>query len=168
MNQPLGASWSQSEPLATMGAMADEDFSDFLDLDNIDLNFPMFAISGDQQHTQRSCDQEMNAEMRDTPVFVDANQYHGDPTSIPQRQPGLHLKSVMEIVGLDGQSSYFHQHTNFPVLSEQSFQPQPGIPITPNSAEMYPDAACYLERLDLQKRSVMAPGYQYRKDNTVT
>jgi len=156
-----------------MGAMADEDFSDFLDLDNIDLNFPMFETSGDTQHTQRSCHQDMNAEMRDIPVFGNANQYHGDPAAISQQQPGLHLnpvpsKSVMELVGLDGQSSYFHQHTNFPVLSEHSFQPQPGIPITPNSAEMYPDAARYLQRMELQKRSVMAPGYQYRKDNTVT
>lgn len=156
-----------------MGAMADEDFSAFLDLDNIDLDFPMFETSGDPHSTQHSCDEETSAEMRDQPIFLGANQYHGNPTAIPQQHSGLHLnpvpsKSIMEAVGLDKSSTYFHQHTNFPMLSEQTFQSQPGIPVTPNSAEMYPEVGLYLQQMEWQRRSMMVPSYQYRKENTVS
>ena len=177
MNQTARDQWGrQEQQFGGMGAST-EDFADFLDLDNIDMNFPMYDNNNgtngiDMPNAHQPQNHEGMLGSADASGMLDMRHY-GEMQTMPVQMDGLQHGTTQRQV--DGQTAAMdfamaHQYTQdahqYQMPSVQHFQPQFGIPATPNSAEMHPH---YMRQhgMDSNAQFAMEQQYQMRKDDVV-
>ncbi|KAK5201603.1 hypothetical protein LTR16_002098 [Cryomyces antarcticus] len=179
MSNTTGQAWSQPEQFDPMVSMGEEDFATFLEIGDMNLDFPVFDTNIDnlQSNGQPPREETQIAVMQDAPNRLDNQslfgQHHGMSTSTAHRQP---LPAIPDMTGIsDGfsdlsyQSIYgleYQQSQEYP-MQNQNIQQQSMVPPTPNSVEMHADAGRYLQYMDAQTRAIMEQRYQLRKQDSV-
>lgn len=140
MNQSVDAQWSQQEQYDGLTAMPEDDFSNFLDLDNIDLNFPIYDPSGlDAQNNQQIHNQNGNITQQQ---MLDLQQYgnmQGMSGQMEDVQQDV-LRGHTAALDFAMQHSFQQQQNQFYNGQQGQMYQQPfQVPATPNSVEMHPN-----------------------------
>ncbi|TKA76871.1 hypothetical protein B0A49_04114 [Cryomyces minteri] len=179
MSNTTDQAWSQPEQFDPMVSMGEEDFATFLEIGDMNLDFPVFDTNVDnlQGSGQPPREETQIAVMQDAPNRLDNQslfgQHHGMSSSTAHRQP---LPAIPDMTGISDsfsdltyQSIYgleCQQSQEYP-MQNQNFQQQSMVPPTPNSVEMHADAGRYLQYMDAQTRTIMEQRYQLRKQDSM-
>ena len=154
--------------------LPDEDFSNFIDLDNIDLNFPMFDNNGmEMQDGQQMAPQNQNAPLPESSTNFNLDQYGdlsrmgsatGDYSSGLQSQQG-----GSNGIDFGAQSSYPQANGSMQSTPVQSYPTHFNVPPTPNSAQMYPANMRYAhQQMENQGQWGSEQQFQMRNDDVVS
>lgn len=174
MNHNQGSSWSQAEQLDHMATMQDIDFSNFLDIGDIDLSgFP----SLDQNQFDRAGNPQ---QVPNVPYHGDAQGFEACSQIQDFAAENFELPSAMnqEPSASDGiatSNADFSEAMNTTNWGQQShhsqesvYQAHQGVPPTPNSYELHGHAGRYLQQqMDSQTRAILEQRYQLKKDDAV-
>jgi hypothetical protein len=154
-----GQQWSQPEQYAAMASTTNDDFEALLDFENFEnlefLNMNNFDLN----------------DASGKPSNIDPSLF----TSAPQQQHSIqtpHTQSVApepNMFDMDMQMVFnAHQGQSFAMPGAHQMGHHPIIPITPNSIEMHPDGARYMQHFAAQSRAIIEQGYQLRRADTVS
>lgn len=168
--------WSSAEQFDALGAPDQHDFSllDFESFEgNIDLDFGYGNSNGtandtnqqlgqladelDVQHLHNPFSPNMSQEQRNGQSGAQQQQQH-DMNGHAMSQPGNYFDFSMP--------PYMQNSPAFSQPHEHAYRPHGPVPPTPNSIEMHPDSARYMQQMDAQQ-AMFDQRYQVRKGDTV-
>lgn len=125
--------WSAGEPYAAVGgsAMPEDDFANFLDLDNIDFNFAGLDASAYSAATPENGDAQK---------FSSYDHSDNDPRRIHPAGLGVgDMPMVTDGSSHQGYPAYTHNHNGqYQWQANGQYHSHHSVPPTPNSSEMYP------------------------------
>jgi hypothetical protein len=166
--------WSQAEQFNSIAPMAEEEFSNFLGLGDIDLDFPLFgAISNGQTMSQAHVsgipavmDIEMtNAQFEDSGQRDIFNVNSVAPQSVIPAEVNL-VSSKNEMNRFLDQS-YNHVHLQSlqpqlqtPLMTTSMYQPRQVVPPTPNSLDIN-GASRHVPRINTQDTPSMEQPFHF-------
>ena len=171
--------WSNAEQFDALGAPDQHEFS-LLDFDsfegNIDLDFGYGNANTTTNDTNQQLGQlaeELDVQHLHNPFSPSVSQeQRNGSSSAQQQQPQQQDMNGHSMSHPD--SNYFDfsippYMQNTPAFSqphEHAYRPHGPVPPTPNSIEMHPDPARYMQQMDAQQ-AMFEQRYQMRKGDTV-
>lgn len=173
MNPCSDPQWSHQEP-ADPGAslLAEDDFANFIDLDNMDLSFPIYDNSGMEiQQDHQLPLQNQNAPFSGNSPSFDLDPF-GDMSSM---DPAAEYSSTLQMlqggtnaIDFTSSSSYQPVNDNFQGALTQTYPIHYNVPPTPNSTEMYPSNMLYApQQMENHGQWRSEQHFQMRKDDVV-
>ncbi|KAI9850421.1 MAG: hypothetical protein M1838_005698 [Thelocarpon superellum] len=162
-----------------MVSAAEDDFTNFLELGNFQLDFPAFdpATHPDHNGLDTAMDDagDLTASIRKdgpTPQPSRAPTHQRHPASVSMMQPGHVSNEALLDMNMQAQAQahFFQQQQRQQQqqqqqrMQERAYQPRSGVPPTPNSVEMHGGAIAYYHHLDAQSQA-MVERYQRLKDD---
>lgn len=141
MNDPDQTQWSASASTSypQMGGMAEDDFSTFLDLDNLDFDFPMHdenALDGGTIRQSNHVGDGTSAAQD----FAGFSHYDTGPSSMSGQNDFMENHMQPTTTG-NHQGNYATNLQDYPSQhwrAQYQIHPHMSIPPTPNSSDMYP------------------------------
>lgn len=154
-----GQAWTTAEPFGTMDA-TEQNFGDFVDFDNLDLDLSEFNYSGAAPLA------DIPSTLHDFPPHVPRLHHNGAQNGQqPQGTMGGHAANGFTFDYSLGQFSQAGTPA-FPQAQDHMFRPHNGVPPTPNSIEMHGDPHRYMQQMDTQP-TLFDQRYHMRKDDAV-
>lgn len=159
--------WQQLEQRHPAPNLPDDDFSNYLDLDNLDINFPLFDAGANDLTNNTQTTSAQDVDMQLDPFSLD--QYTTRVAHIPLDSSAQihHYQNDMKqpAVNFNSQPQYHASQEQASPMQPAGFEMPNAIPPTPNSTELFPDGARFMMQLDSQARHMMQRHQQLRKDD---
>lgn len=149
-----------------MSAIPEDDFSNFFDLDNVDLNFSVFDNSAlDTQGTHQANTQDDNAMQQQ---LFDMQQYNNMQTMPGQMEDIQQEMLVGHTAAVDfAMQQPYQQQQHYGMPSGQGYQQHFNVPATPESAEMLPSFVPLGHELNGHMPYGIQQHFQMRKEDVV-
>lgn len=161
-----------------MVPMQDIDFSNFLDIGDIDLtDFPTLDNPDGAQHGQLSANPPFSAEMQRIQQGVSAHDFGSNAFGLGLAMDSNQMSQQIDMPisgnqsfgnpaesGLWPEQASHHQATHMP---DHAFMQHHSVPPTPNSYEMHGNPGPYMQQHDAQNRAILDQRYRLRKDDAV-